>query len=221
MKRSILLSATLATLLLLSSCSDDNNNSNNGFGGISASIPTGVHTNTSNDYDYWKAIPDIVFENLGGNNYNYWSLKVHDYSGYLQDYSSNQTYFKGYISYVEKDKYCNDVVHLDSLRLEITQNESGTAQITFIVTAYNYPEGSYPSSSGATQNIYFIRPATAGNINVLNVYDVSNTYQFGFKTSANNNYNSWKFVSIPDNWMSSEGKMCLMIVPVFYTVLQL
>jgi hypothetical protein len=220
MKRSILLSATLISFLFFTSCSDDNNDANNGFGNLSTVVLSGVRTNTANNYNYWKAVPNIELSNTGAN-YSYWSLHIGNYTGYLHERFGNENSWKGYTSYKEKNKKCDDIVHTDSLYLDITTNESGWGKVTYRTISYTYNEGESPSSLGAIENIYFIKPDSAGNINTLNVYNMNNVYQFSFKTQVKDDFNSWKFSGIPDGWMSSEARMGMLIVPVFFTVFQL
>lgn len=219
MKPSILLTVFSVILLGLSSC-NENNDSNSGLGGFSATGISGIKTATNDNYSNWNAVPNIHFYATETVNYSYWILEIGDSQGYLKEnITGADTHWRGRISYIDKDKWCNDIIYADSLQLDITNNEAGWNEATFQTTSYTSTNGAQFVQTGS-QCIYYAKASAAGNINTINISDANHGYMFKFKTNATDNFNSWKTIDMQDGWMSNQARISLFLIPVLFTIFQ-
>lgn len=203
---------TVMTGLLLWSC-EESSDSDGPLSNVTAATINGVNTINPEEFCCWKTGSTIQF-NSTNSNYTYWNITIGESNGIFHQINGNSLQWRGAVTYMVKDKYCNEIVYLDSISLDINLDEGGRGDAIYRTGSTQYEKGAYPAPFYMTT--YHIKPE--GGINTLNVYDASQAYQFRFKTRTTDDINSWKIDQMPQGWMNSNGKISMLMVPIVYSL---
>ncbi len=218
MKRYLLLTSLITATFCFTSCAEEAGS--NPLNGFTVTGISGVKTVNADDYNYWSAASTVHFTNTWPN-YGYWSIVIGDHSGYFWEViSGDDNHWRGYVYYEEKDAACNEMIYMDSLSLDITNNESGWNDVVFKTNSFSYEKGSTPNALYGIKDTYYLKTDSAGNINSISVFDKNEVRIFRFKTNVEDDFNSWKASGMPQGWVNGQGRTCLFIMPALYTIFQ-
>lgn len=154
-------------------------------------------TYENDDLNYWTSEMGISYHTKNPNDFTSWNLYTTDGGGWLeQNVDNDVNHWSGIL---------NSKGTTDSLRLDAVEDGNFNEWVSQTKTQY-------------TLYKYRIKTVTVDDFNYFKVYDFNtNAYQFGLKTTNNNDYNSWtsedfKYTFFPD--------LMVCFMPALFTVVQ-